>query len=116
MNHKYKEGQIVYTLDILYCEGYISSYIIGKYEVCGIECNENTVVYKIKDRNGGSAEDLDWRGRKLEYDLFESKKEIYKYLLEEYETDLNKIRNWYNRKEQFMTDDIKELKQLIKNN
>lgn len=116
MNPKYKKGQIVYTLDILYCEGYISSYIIGKCEVCGIEGNENAVVYKFKDRNGDSAEDLDLRGRKLECELFESKKEIYKYLLEEYKTDLNKIRDWYNKKEQCMTDDIKELKQLIKNN
>lgn len=119
MNPKYKEGQIVYTVSIYYDEkGYISTYSIGTYEVESIEKNKDLYVYIIKniEKNTEFFDDLIWRGRKLECELYETKKEIYEELLEEYETDLYDLKNWYNRKEKYMTDDIKVLKQIIKNN
>ena len=107
---KYKKEQTVYHTNILYCDGYISSYTIGEYKVIGV-VNPDAInpVYALRDKDEDAP-----IFRELEDNLFGSKKEVYEYLLEEYETDKIKLTNWYNIKEKFMNDDINDLKYLIK--
>ena len=109
---KYEIGKTVYHLNILYNEGFIISYIIGEYKVIGIVDNtQDNPLYILKGVN--HPEDApDYKEN--ECNLFGSKKEVYEYLLEDYETDLERLRNKYKKKEEYMVDDIKELKKLIK--